>query len=169
MAIGSACEMWLTARMTPPSRGTCSRPRQSFFMNAQVSGLRMQAARPYQKPSRRNGTRRRFVVALPVDASPAVICRDPSLPAWPLSRHLPDSPIMPVAAWGLVVPVKRLALAKTRLASYGDATRQELALAFALDVVAAALAATSVVDVVVVSDDARARSALADLGARVVA
>jgi 2-phospho-L-lactate guanylyltransferase len=75
---------------------------------------------------------------------------------------------MPAVSWGLVVPVKRLALAKTRLSSYGDAARQELALAFALDVVAAALAATTVSDVVVVSDDPRATRALADAGARVV-
>ncbi|MDT7572277.1 MAG: 2-phospho-L-lactate/phosphoenolpyruvate guanylyltransferase [Actinomycetota bacterium] len=76
---------------------------------------------------------------------------------------------MPAASWGLVVPVKRLALAKTRLSSYGDAMRQELALAFALDVVDACLAARSVDVVVIVSDDARARAALADAGALVVA
>ena len=75
---------------------------------------------------------------------------------------------MPTASWGLVVPVKRLALAKTRLSSYGDVTREELALAFAVDVVTAALAALSVAEVVVVSDDPRARAALADTGARVV-
>jgi 2-phospho-L-lactate guanylyltransferase len=76
---------------------------------------------------------------------------------------------MPAVSWGLVVPVKRLALAKTRLASYGDATRQELALAFALDVVSAALAAGNVAEVVVVTDDDRAAGALAAAGARVVA
>ena len=42
-------------------------------------------------------------------------------------------------SWGVVVPVKRLALAKTRLASYRDDLRQALALAFAADVVDAAL------------------------------
>jgi 2-phospho-L-lactate guanylyltransferase len=76
---------------------------------------------------------------------------------------------MPAASWGLVVPVKRLTLAKTRLASYGDATRQQLALAFALDVVAAAVAATTVAEVVVVTDDDLAARALAAAGARVVA
>jgi 2-phospho-L-lactate guanylyltransferase len=138
-------------------------------MKAQVSGFRMQAARPYQNPRRRNGTRRRFVAALPVAALPAVIAGDPSLPARPLSRHLPDSLIMLAASWGLVVPVKRLALAKSRLSSYGDQARQELALAFALDVVRAALAAQVVHEVVVVTDDDRAGPALAGLGARVVA
>jgi 2-phospho-L-lactate guanylyltransferase len=76
---------------------------------------------------------------------------------------------MPAVSWGLVVPVKRLALAKTRLSSYGDEMRQELALAFALDVVTAGLAATAVEEVVVVCDDPRAAQALAAIGARVVA
>jgi 2-phospho-L-lactate guanylyltransferase len=76
---------------------------------------------------------------------------------------------MPAVSWGLVVPVKRLALAKTRLSAYGDATREDLALAFALDVVSAALAASTVGDVLVVTDDPRAAHALAAMGARVVA
>jgi 2-phospho-L-lactate guanylyltransferase len=78
-------------------------------------------------------------------------------------------PIVPVVSWGLVVPVKRLALAKTRLSSYGDAARQDLALAFALDVVAAACSAGRIAEVVVVTDDRRAAEALAAAGARVVA
>jgi 2-phospho-L-lactate guanylyltransferase len=76
---------------------------------------------------------------------------------------------MPAVSWGLVVPVKRLALAKTRLSSYGDDLRQELALAFALDVVGAALGAGTIREVVVVTDDTRAAAALADIGAHVVA
>lgn len=68
-----------------------------------------------------------------------------------------------------MVPVKRLALAKTRLQSYGDAVRQDLALAFAIDVVAAGLACEVVAQVLVVTDDARAAAALAAVGARVVA
>ena len=76
---------------------------------------------------------------------------------------------MPPAPWGLVVPVKRLVLAKTRLSSYGDAARQDLALAFALDVVTAALAASSVQAVLVVTDDPRAAAALTAAGAQVVA
>ena len=75
---------------------------------------------------------------------------------------------MPAVSWGLVVPVKRLSLAKTRLSSYGDDVRQELALAFATDVVTAALAATTVREVLVVTDDDRARERLGDVGARVV-
>jgi 2-phospho-L-lactate guanylyltransferase len=68
--------------------------------------------------------------------------------------------------WGVVIPVKRLSIAKSRLASYGDRTRQELALAFAADVV---LAASEVTRVLVVTDDPDAASALGALGAEVVA
>lgn len=67
--------------------------------------------------------------------------------------------------WGVVVPVKRLALAKTRLSSYGEQRREALALAFAADVV---LAAVVVARVLVVTDDPRAADVLAALGARVV-
>lgn len=63
--------------------------------------------------------------------------------------------------WGVVVPVKLLALAKTRLAPYGDAARADLALAFADDVVAAAAACPGVQCVLVVTDDVRAAAALA--------
>jgi 2-phospho-L-lactate guanylyltransferase len=72
------------------------------------------------------------------------------------------------AAWGVVVPVKRLAVAKSRLAAYGDDLRAALALAFAADVVAAALACPPVRRVLVVTDDERASAALTALGAHVV-
>ena len=77
------------------------------------------------------------------------------------------------ARWGLVVPVKRLVLAKTRLGRpygpYLDDVRQELALAFASDVVTAALRCPSVGVVVVVTDDPLAAATLQSLGAQVVA
>ncbi|HUR13810.1 MAG TPA: 2-phospho-L-lactate guanylyltransferase [Mycobacteriales bacterium] len=60
--------------------------------------------------------------------------------------------------------MKRLELAKTRLAPYGEQERQELALAFAADVVEAALGAAKVL---VVTDDERARERLQALGATV--
>jgi len=72
-------------------------------------------------------------------------------------------------AWGAVVPVKLLALAKSRLSSYGDSARTDLALAFADDVVAAALACPAVRRVVVVTDDVRAAEALRRPGTGVVA
>ncbi|WP_149185224.1 2-phospho-L-lactate guanylyltransferase [Streptomyces sp. TRM49041] len=71
--------------------------------------------------------------------------------------------------WSLVVPLKRLALAKSRLAgAFGPAERRRLALAFAQDTVAAALACEAVRDVVVVTDDRVAALSLGSLGARTV-
>ncbi|MEU5752794.1 2-phospho-L-lactate guanylyltransferase [Streptomyces sp. NPDC047829] len=71
--------------------------------------------------------------------------------------------------WTLVVPVKPLARAKSRLSDTAhDGVRPGLALAFAEDTVAAALACPAVADVAVVTDDARAGRALAQLGAGVV-
>lgn len=73
------------------------------------------------------------------------------------------------ANWSLVVPLKPLALAKSRLApTADDEVRPELALAFAQDTVAAALACSAVRDVAVVTNDARASAELAALGARIV-
>jgi 2-phospho-L-lactate guanylyltransferase len=68
-----------------------------------------------------------------------------------------------------VVPLKPLARAKSRLVpTAGDTLRPGLALAFAQDTVAAALACPAVRDVVVVTDDPAASAALAELGARTV-
>lgn len=71
--------------------------------------------------------------------------------------------------WSLVVPLKPLSRAKSRLAdTAGDDLRPGLALAFAGDTVAAALACESVRDVVVVTDDPLAEAELTALGARTV-
>ncbi|MEV6790520.1 2-phospho-L-lactate guanylyltransferase [Streptomyces sp. NPDC051320] len=73
------------------------------------------------------------------------------------------------ANWSLVVPLKPLALAKSRLApTADDGVRPGLALAFAQDTVAAALACSVVRDVAVVTNDVRASEELAALGARIV-
>lgn len=71
--------------------------------------------------------------------------------------------------WTLAVPLKPLARAKSRLADTADdGVRPGLALAFAQDTVAAALACAAVHDVVVVTDDPLAGRELAALGARIV-
>ncbi|MFK4069247.1 2-phospho-L-lactate guanylyltransferase [Streptomyces sp. NPDC029674] len=71
--------------------------------------------------------------------------------------------------WTLVIPLKPLARAKSRLAAAsGDGLRPGLALAFAQDTVAAAVACPAVRDVAVVTDDSRAGRELAALGARIV-
>ncbi|MFF5755135.1 2-phospho-L-lactate guanylyltransferase [Streptomyces longwoodensis] len=71
--------------------------------------------------------------------------------------------------WTLVIPLKPLAQAKSRLAdTASEGLRPGLALAFAQDTVGAALASPAVRDVVVVTDDALAGRELAALGARIV-
>ncbi|MEU0007489.1 2-phospho-L-lactate guanylyltransferase [Streptomyces sp. NPDC006314] len=71
--------------------------------------------------------------------------------------------------WTLVIPLKPLTRAKSRLAdTAADGVRPGLALAFAQDTVAAALVCTAVADVAVVTDDELAARELAALGARIV-
>jgi 2-phospho-L-lactate/phosphoenolpyruvate guanylyltransferase len=70
--------------------------------------------------------------------------------------------------WSVLVPVKRLDVAKSRLA-VADADRAHLALAMACDTVRAAVGCEEVAEVVVISNDRRATPALSALGARVVA
>ena len=77
-------------------------------------------------------------------------------------------PLDETTPWGVVVPVKQLAVAKSRLGAYGDPTRGRLALAFAADVVTACLRCRHVVRVLVVTDDPLAARTLAALGAVIV-
>lgn len=67
----------------------------------------------------------------------------------------------------ILVPVKSTHLGKSRLAGLPDAVRRELALAFALDVLTAAAAATLVGRVVAVTDDADVATHAARLGCHV--
>jgi 2-phospho-L-lactate guanylyltransferase len=77
-----------------------------------------------------------------------------------------------VQSWAVVVPAKRLALAKTRLRpvteGLGRAGHDELVLALLADTVAAAVACRAVGSVLVVTDDPEAAGVVRDLGARVV-
>ncbi len=70
--------------------------------------------------------------------------------------------------YGVLVPVKPTAVAKSRLAPLGDPVRRELAAAFALDSVAAALDSSAVARVLAVTDDFRLAAALREAGADVV-
>ena len=70
--------------------------------------------------------------------------------------------------WSLVIPVKVLAHAKSRLTGLAGARRPELALALAADTVAAAVGCPEVAAVIVVSDDPAAAAELTGLGAHVV-
>jgi 2-phospho-L-lactate guanylyltransferase len=71
-------------------------------------------------------------------------------------------------SWTVLLPVKVLARAKTRLASLAGERRRELALALAADTVAAAAACPEVARVVVVTSDPVAGAVLAALGAVIV-
>jgi 2-phospho-L-lactate/phosphoenolpyruvate guanylyltransferase len=71
-------------------------------------------------------------------------------------------------SWSLVIPVKVLARAKSRLAGLAGPAREELALAMAADTVSAAAACPVVAAVLVVTDDAAAASTLGELGAVIV-
>lgn len=70
--------------------------------------------------------------------------------------------------WSVLIPVKRLLLAKTRLAIVAQA-RADIALAMAVDTVRAVTAAATVAEVVIITDDERASEALARIDARIVA
>ncbi|WP_119729250.1 2-phospho-L-lactate guanylyltransferase [Thermomonospora amylolytica] len=71
-------------------------------------------------------------------------------------------------SWSLVLPVKVLSRAKTRMAAAAGPLREALALAVAADTVAAALRCALVAEVIVVTDDPLAASELSALGARTV-
>jgi 2-phospho-L-lactate guanylyltransferase len=70
--------------------------------------------------------------------------------------------------WSVLMPVKVLAQAKSRLASLAGPHRGELALALACDTLTAVLGCDAVARVIVITDDRVAGAALAGLGALVV-
>jgi 2-phospho-L-lactate guanylyltransferase len=70
--------------------------------------------------------------------------------------------------WSVLMPVKVLAQAKSRLAALAGERRGELALALACDTVTAVLGVEEAARVIVITDDQVAAGALAGLGALVV-
>jgi 2-phospho-L-lactate guanylyltransferase len=77
-----------------------------------------------------------------------------------------------VQSWAVVVPAKRLAVAKTRLRpvteGLGRPRHDDLVLALLADTVTAAMACPAVASVLVVTDDPAATGVVRDLGALVV-
>jgi 2-phospho-L-lactate guanylyltransferase len=73
-----------------------------------------------------------------------------------------------VADWSVLVPVKVLDRAKSRLAGLAGRRRGELALALACDTVSAVLGCAQAARVIVITDDQVAARALAGLGALVL-
>lgn len=90
----------------------------------------------------------------------------------PLTRMLARSSVMSTSAgqphYGIVLPVKAPAVAKSRLLGLGDRTRRDLVVAFAADTVTAALASPLVDVVLAVTDDFAFARGLAELGAEAV-
>ncbi len=78
-----------------------------------------------------------------------------------------SSPTVHPGPWTIIVPVKQTTIAKSRLSGLDASTRQRLAVAFAQDTVAAAIACPDVARVIVVTDDA-AGVLLRELGADVI-
>ncbi|MET7963550.1 2-phospho-L-lactate guanylyltransferase [Micromonospora zamorensis] len=71
--------------------------------------------------------------------------------------------------WAVVVPVKHLAAAKSRLrGALSGVPHEELALALAADTLRAVLACPAIAEVLVVTDDARVAAAALGAGARVL-
>lgn len=70
--------------------------------------------------------------------------------------------------YAVLVPVKPPAFAKSRLSDLGDEARRDLATAFAVDTVTAAVACPSVDRVLVVTDDHELARGLAELGVEVI-
>ena len=73
-----------------------------------------------------------------------------------------------LTSWSVLLPVKVLAQAKSRLAGLAGPRRGELALALACDTVMAVLGCDEAARVIVITDDQVAGAALAALGALVV-
>src|ERR1700680_4158269 len=73
-----------------------------------------------------------------------------------------------LTTWSVVMPVKVLARAKSRLAGLAGPRRGELALALACDTVTAVLGCDAAARVIVITDDQVAAVTLGSLGALVV-
>ena len=96
------------------------------------------------------------------------------VPVFPLfgANVEPRSDVMGTSSpltWSIVIPVKVLARAKTRMSGLDDSDREALALAMAADTVAAAVGCPPVGGVLVVSDDPMVRAQASAMGAEVTA
>jgi 2-phospho-L-lactate/phosphoenolpyruvate guanylyltransferase len=80
----------------------------------------------------------------------------------------PDAAPQTEPSWSVVIPVKVLAHAKSRLTGLAGSRRADVALAMAADTVAAASAADAVAMVIVVTDDPEVTRAVTGLGAVVL-
>ncbi len=80
----------------------------------------------------------------------------------------PAAPTPRARTFGVLIPVKPAAVAKSRLGPLGDEARRALATAFAMDTVAAAGEAAGVAEVLVVTDDVPLALRLREIGVAAV-
>ncbi len=104
-------------------------------------------------------------ISVPIDHTEASPCPLRLCSRAAVGRPAPPEDNHPVA-WSLIVPVKRLALAKSRLIGPRDGIHSPaLALALVRDTIAAAVSTAGVTRVVVVTEDEEVRAAVTGLGA----
>src|SRR5919112_2561529 len=121
IVIQSACETWWATSTTPPVAGTCSWPRQRRLKNALLIGFTSTTASQIQRPAFLCPG---FTPDPPPPHDPAAVAAQSSRPLPPVSTRPAARPRPARVAWGavrwsVVVPVKRLRLAKSRLYAVG--------------------------------------------------
>lgn len=97
------------------------------------------------------------------------VAHHPGTPAAGFFRTLPDETADPAGGWTVLLPLKQLFVAKSRLADLPPELRASLALAMAVDTAEAALRCPLVTAVRVTCNDELAAAALAEVGCVVVA
>jgi len=169
MDSGSNHEMWLVVTMMPPSAlASRSRPRHCEIVSHLIIGHRMKTASRKPQPSLRRRRTRWVMTAtlVPFRASAAVSLASPG----GIERSRASIPVglNTAVGWSIVLPVKSIEQAKSRLLR-DDWARQQLMAAFLADILAALGAARHVSEVIVVGDDPLVRDIAEACGARSVA
>src|SRR3954452_22346034 len=138
--------MWLTATTQPPVAGIFSPSIQSCLVAASNVGFTMTTTVDHAQP--------RFCCSLGNFGTGA--SRSPPVPHASLlltGSRTPERIDSMSHTFALLVPVKTLSLAKSRLSVSGAGGREPLMRAFALDAITAALQIGAVAQVHVVTDD----------------
>src|SRR4051812_17964284 len=166
------CEAWLAAMTAPPVTGMFSPPTQSRFVNSKSSGFRIATQSVNAHPRRsciRRGLPNASSSAVLVDVETRHYC--PAAPGhrrWDLTPSLARSATMGARVvtqrFGVLLPLKPAASAKSRLGSLGEDARRELVAAFADDTMAAVQDCALVGSVLIVTDDAAVAQRMGVLG-----
>src|SRR6476620_10895556 len=114
MTNGSASEMWLTTTMQAPA-GKFSHPRQSGLLNSAVAGLTSDTANRPQNPSLRRVTPALLSCFSQHHVTPRALC----------GNYACQNRQMSADRFTLLVPLKPLSAAKSRLRGAVPGTRHE--------------------------------------------